>query len=86
MNFNTNDPAMLWLSIVNLALGLVCVVCAGVIGYGVVREIAARLGLRLPLVGRADSHAFHLPDLGYTMADGGEPEEGRRPQSGKRIK
>jgi hypothetical protein len=86
MNFNTGDPAMLWLSIVNLILGLVCLLCVGVIGYGVLREIAVRMRLRAPLSGRADTHLFHLPDLGYTMADGGEPEDGRRPESGRRRK
>lgn len=86
MNFNSNDPAMIWLSVVNLVLGLVCLVCVSVIAYGVVREIAARMRLKLPLAGRELTHAFHVPDLGYTMADGGEPEDGRRPEPGKRAK
>ena len=86
MNFNSSDPAMLWLSTINLVLGLVCLVCVAVIGYGVLREIGTRLRLKVPLVGRELTHAFHVPDLGYTMADGGEPEPGRRPETGKRAK
>ena len=86
MNFNTSDPGMLWLSIVNLTLGLVCLVCVAVIGYGIVLEVAARFRMRVPLAGRLDSHSFHVPELGYTMADGGEPEEGRHPDSGTQTK
>jgi hypothetical protein len=86
MNFHSNDPAMLWLSTVNLVLGVVCLVCVAVITYGVLREIAARLRVKAPLAGRELTHAFHVPDLGYTMADGGEPETGRRPESGERTK
>ena len=84
MNFNSNDPAMLWLSTVNLVLGLVCLICLAVIVYGVLKEIAARVRMKVPLAGRELTHAFHVPDLGYTMADGGEPESGRRPETGKR--
>jgi hypothetical protein len=86
MNFSSTDPAMLWLSTVNLVLGLVCLVCVAVIGYGVVKEIAARIRLKAPLTGRELTHAFHVPDLGFTMADGGEPEPGRLPETGKRTR
>lgn len=58
------------LNIVNAALGLATLVCILAVAWGVVSEIAARLRARA--VAAADSHTFHLPELGLTMADGGE--------------
>jgi hypothetical protein len=58
-----------WLNFTNIALGLVTLVCVIAIAVGVVRELVPRLarGSRL-----TDDHAFHSPELGVTMADGGE--------------
>ena len=89
--YDPNDPAVLWLNIVNFALALVCLVCIGVIAVAVAREIATRLRLRAPLTGpvetpETDDHGFFAPDLGYTMADGGEPVKKERPATGNRPK
>jgi len=80
-----SDPSTYWLNIMNIGLGLVVLVCCTAVVVGVVAELAAnrkkRAGLaRLDrevadLVTAYDGHAFHIPGLGLTMADGGEPAE-----------
>ncbi len=61
------DPEAVWLNLTNAALGLVCLVCCGLVTVSIVREVAARLAAR------RETHAFHVAGLGLTMADGGEP-------------
>lgn len=58
-----------WLNFTNIALGLVTLVCVIAVVAGVLHELGHRLtqGKRL-----ADDHAFETPELGVTMADGGE--------------
>ena len=58
-----------WLDFTNIALGLVTLVCVIVVAVGVVRELGHRLSHAKRL---ADDHAFETPELGVTMADGGE--------------
>lgn len=67
----------------NIVLGLVVLVCCGALVVGVLQEIAARRRKRAELaaldrevsnlVASYDSHALHVPELGLTMADGGDP-------------
>jgi hypothetical protein len=64
-----------WLNFTNIALGLVTLVCVIAIVAGVVRELSHRLAHSHKL---ADDHAFHTPDLGVTMADGGERVEPKK--------
>ena len=71
-----------WLTFMNAALGVVTLVCCIAVGIAVVRELAARRKksaalARLDrevsdLVASFDGHAFDVPGLGLTMADGGE--------------
>jgi hypothetical protein len=78
-----NDPSTYWLSAMNVVLGLVVLVCCGALVVGVLQEIAARRRKRAQLaaldrevsdlVASYDSHAFDVPGLGMTMADGGDP-------------
>jgi hypothetical protein len=78
-----SDPSTYWLNIMNFALGAVVVVCCAIVGFGVMQELAARRRKRAAaagldrevsdLVATYDGHAFHTPELGLTMADGGEP-------------
>jgi hypothetical protein len=78
-----NDPSTYWLSVMNIVLGLVVLVCCGALVVGVLQEIAARRRKRAELsaldrevsdlVASYDSHAFDVPGLGMTMADGGDP-------------
>ncbi len=62
-----SNPEALWLNLTNAALGLVVLVCCGIVTVSIVKELVARL------VARRETHAFHVAGLGLTMADGGEP-------------
>lgn len=77
------DPSTLWLTVTNIALGIVTVICIVAVGIGVVQELAARTKKRSELsklddevkdlvASFRDGHAFDVPSLGLTMADGGE--------------
>jgi hypothetical protein len=78
-----NDPSTYWLTVMNVALGVIVVVCCAVVAFGVAQEVVARRRKRAmaagldrevsDLVATYDAHAFHSPELGLTMADGGEP-------------
>ncbi len=85
-----NDPSTYWLTITNIALGLVTLICIGAVGIGVIQELAARAKKRAALnkldaevadlvASYSDGHAFDIPSLGVTMADGGE-EFGKKDQ------
>ncbi len=85
---NWNDPQTLWLNYTNLGLGLVVLACIGVAAYAFWAEFAARLQAKAAgdvdshvrkLMADMSPHAFHSPELGMTMADGGEPEKPRQP-------
>jgi hypothetical protein len=73
-------PDAFWLNFTNIALGLVTLLCVLVIVGGVAREVAHRLRLKKS---RLDDHAFATPELGVTMADGGERIEKREPAGRK---
>ena len=77
------DPRTFWLNVTNVVLIAVTLICVAVVAYGVMRELWARLRHRMPIVVRdtGDVHALHMPELGLTMADGGEP----LPRAGKRA-
>ena len=81
-----SDPSTYWLTLTNAALGVVVLVCCVAVAIGVIQELAAkrRKASALSHLDRAvndlansyqDGHAFHLPELGLTMADGGEEVE-----------
>ena len=69
----------------NIGLGVVVLICCGAVAIGVVQELAARRKKRASLstIDREvsdllltyDGHAFDVPGLGVTMADGGEQLE-----------
>lgn len=72
-----------WLNATNLALGVVVAICAVVVALAVTRELAERMCRRVrlsaeldrdmrELVAEFDDHSFNHPELGTTMADGGE--------------
>ena len=79
-----NDPSTYWLTITNIALGLVTLICCVAVGIGVAQELAAKRKKKAALstldhevsdlaASFGDGHAFGIPQLGLTMADGGEP-------------
>ena len=77
-----NDPSTYWLTVTNIVLGIVTLICCAAIAIGVVQELAARRKKRMALsaldrevadlVNSYDGHTFDVPGLGLTMADGGE--------------
>jgi hypothetical protein len=72
---NWSDPQTLWLNITNLALGLVTLAALVLLSAVTARELLARRR-RAREVDGLDAelhHMMHVPDLGWTMADGGEP-------------
>lgn len=73
--FDFNDPETFWLNVTNLALGAVTLICCLIVGFGVIVELVERLRARVKSAVLADDHAFVLPQLGTTMADGGERED-----------
>ncbi|HMC61194.1 MAG TPA: hypothetical protein VKJ01_18530 [Candidatus Solibacter sp.] len=78
-----SDPSTYWLTITNIGLGLVVLICCGAVAFGMLQELAAKRKKRAEIsqldrevtdlvAGFQDGHAFHVPGLGLTMADGGE--------------
>ena len=87
---NWSDPETLWLNLTNLALGVVVLLCLGAVAVGVIQELHAKRKLRVEMKGidgelrdlvstYRDGHAFDVPGLGLTMADGGEPLDEKGP-------
>jgi len=83
-----NDPSTYWLTITNVALGIVTLVCCAAVAIGVFQEVVARRRKTASAANLdrevadlvssfGDGHAFQLPNLGVTMADGGE-ETGKK--------
>ena len=89
---NWSDPQTYWLNVTNFGLGLVDLICVAAVAIGVVQELYARRkqhhGLdrevRDLVASFNDGHAFHVPDLGLTMADGGEPVKDAGPKKDAR--
>ena len=83
-----SDPSIYWLTLTNIGLGLVVLICCAAVAAGIVQELAAKRRRKVALnaldrevsdlLGSADVHAFDIPGLGLTMADGGEPT-GKKP-------
>lgn len=76
-NLNWSDPDTFWLNVTNIGLGLVVLICVAVIAGSIVKEALARRKARATEpaeVASLGGHAFHVPGLGLTMADGGEEE------------
>jgi hypothetical protein len=77
-----SDPSTYWLTVTNIALGVVVLICCVAVAVGVLQELAAKRKKSVELskldrevsdlVASFDEHAFNVPGLGVTMADGGE--------------
>lgn len=72
---NWADPQVFWLNVTNIALGVICLTCVVLVAGAVVKEVMKRAKARAGVMGGLDVHTMALPDLGTTMADGGEPIE-----------
>ncbi|MBK8597282.1 MAG: hypothetical protein IPP07_05335 [Holophagales bacterium] len=65
------DTEILWLNLTNAGLGLATLAGIGVLAWSAVRELAERAKSRVS-VHALDPHSAFIPELGLTMADGGE--------------
>jgi hypothetical protein len=80
-----SDPSTYWLTFMNIALGVLVLAACLAVAFGVVQELAARRRKAsalnhldrevADLVSSYGSHAFNVPGLGLTMADGGEEHD-----------
>lgn len=78
----SNYDWVFWLNITNIALGVVVVLAVLLVAYGVVWELVIRhrkhSGVRdvnqemQAMLRDEFSHSLSVPELGLTMADGGE--------------
>lgn len=80
---NWNDPNTYWLNITDIVLGLVTLACVAFVAQAAFREVYARLADRVQARLHEDAHALTLPELGLTMADGGEPVKAQKDTSKK---
>ncbi|MRR12674.1 hypothetical protein EG835_09505 [bacterium] len=65
------DTEILWLNLTNAGLGLATLAGIAVLAWAVLREVAEKAKSRASA--RAlDPHSAFIPELGLTMADGGE--------------
>jgi hypothetical protein len=69
-----DDPTAWWLNLTNLGLALLCLVLIVVVLGAAFHDVATSLARRIRRPPpAADPHAFEVPGLGLTMADGGHP-------------
>ena len=71
--FNPADSETFWLNTTNLVLGLVTLGAILAVGYAIGREVLERVRARATVPATEATHTFMTPELGLTMADGGEP-------------
>jgi hypothetical protein len=75
--FEISDPRS-WMYFTNWLLVIVAVVAAGYIGFRLFRERRVKSA-----TAAEDAHTLVLPDLGITMADGGEKIADTKPADRK---
>jgi len=63
-----------WLNMTNAILGIITLVCVLVVVFGVFQTVMDKVRSRVRSRGVFvyDDHAMAVPELGLTMADGGE--------------
>jgi hypothetical protein len=70
--FDSMDSETMWLTITNIGLGIVTLVCIVAVGVVIAKEIFADARSKARVPHLQDDHSFMLADLGITMADGGK--------------
>jgi hypothetical protein len=67
----------MWLNVTNGILGAVTLICVLAIAAAVFHDVANKVRERVRARSHFayDRHSVALPDLGLTMADGGEPAD-----------
>jgi hypothetical protein len=88
MHMFQTPSEMFWLNATNIGLGVVVLICFGVVAASLLQEWMGRVRARqsvhadidrdMAILLGADDHAFHMPGLGLTMADGGERTTDRK--------
>lgn len=71
---------VLQLNIANAVLGLATLICVCMVAWGVISEVAVRIRSRAAAAA-PDDHSFVVPELGLTMADGGEKVDQKKQES-----
>jgi hypothetical protein len=82
--FNFTDPETFWLNVTNIGLGLVTLLCCLAIGKGAFDAYRVRARMTARSRTEYDDHTFALPQLGLTMADGGERIDAPKDEAAKR--
>jgi hypothetical protein len=77
------DTEILWLNLTNAGLGLATLAGIAALAWAVVRELGERAKSRVAVREPLDPHAAFLPELGLTMADGGEKVEEKKTEEKK---
>jgi hypothetical protein len=72
--FDSWTAEVLWVNVMNAILGLVCLVALVAVVGVTAKELFERARARAHAT-QFDTHTFVVPELGTTMADGGEPVE-----------
>ncbi len=79
--FELSDPKTYWLNLTNIGLGIVTLACLVILCRSVLLDIWDRIKGRAPAAVHLDDHTFFEPELGLTMADGGEKRANGERQS-----
>lgn len=90
----SNYDWVFWLNLTNIALGVIVVLAVLVVGYGLVWELVIRHrkghGVRdldnemQSMLHDEFAHSLPVPELGLTMADGGEHVKPKKPGDDKK--
>jgi hypothetical protein len=67
------DPGTFWLNLTNVGLGVVTLVCCVVVGRAMFQDLTAHMRQRSADRADVKLELFSHPQVGLTMADGGEP-------------
>jgi hypothetical protein len=70
--FEFGDPKTFWLNVTNIALGVVTGICVLVLGKALFQEMIQRVRADKREKVKLDEYSYMVPELGLTMADGGE--------------
>ena len=74
---NWSDPETMWINLTNLAMGIFVLLAVLGFAWALIGDLRdrAKVKTQQQALTNLGSHAFFEPQLGLTMADGGEHEE-----------
>jgi hypothetical protein len=76
--FESFDAETTWLTVTNIGLGIVTIICMAAVGYVAFKEFFAHAREKVGVITLQDDHSFSFGNLGITMADGGERIDERK--------